>query len=476
MTDVIIVGAGIGGLTAAALLAAAGRQVAVYESAGTPGGKLREVAVNGSRIDSGPTVFTLRPVFEAIFAAASAKLEDHLTLTPLPCLCRHVWEGSAPLDLTCDTAANAAAIAQFAGANAARAYEKFAARAGAIFEMLDSTFMQIQQPGLAGLLVRAGPRLAGISPFNSLWQELAKYFPDSRLHQLFGRYATYCGSSPFAAPATLMLITHAEQRGVWSVEGGMFRLATALETVAKQNGATFHYNAAVSEITASNSRVSGIKLASGEIFAAKTVIANADLMALSTGLLGPAARAAVAGFTKGAAPSLSALTWSLTGSVSGFTPTHHNVFFSRDYPGEFVEIADRKLPTDPTIYLCAPDGANGRFFLLINAAAGLTPSPDAIESAFTRAVQKLAACGATLSVAEKIFTGPNEFATRFPGSAGALYGRALDGWKDSFARPGAKTRLPGLYLAGGSVHPGPGLPMAALSGKLAAQCVLSTRL
>jgi 1-hydroxycarotenoid 3,4-desaturase len=473
MNKIAIIGAGIGGLVAALLLAAAGREVVVCEAAATPGGKLRQVIVDGAAIDAGPTVFTLRPVFEAIFSQAGLNFTDDIVLQPLDCLARHGWEDGSGLDLFTDTARNVDAIGAFAGAAAARGYTEFSSRSRKIFETLDASFMQIPQPGLPGLLRRAGPGLLGISPFASLWDELGRYFKDPRLRQLFGRYATYCGSSPFTAPATLMLIAHAEQLGVWQVEGGMIRLAEVFAARAQAAGAVFRYGSVVRNILVRNGRAAGVELADGERIEADHVIANTDVAALENGLFGTAAQIAVAGMTKGAARSLSAMTWAVTGTCSGFALAHHNVFFTKDYPAEFRGLGEGKLPSDPTVYVCAANA--GSFFLLVNAAADTAPTTTEVEQCLTSTLRKLGKCGLNLEIRSKIVTGPAEFGAKFPATGGALYGRALQGWRDSFARPGARTKLPGLYLAGGSVHPGPGLPMAAISGRIAANCVLTGR-
>jgi len=203
------------------------------------------------------------------------------------------------------------------------------------------------------------------------------------------------------------------------------------------------------------------------------VIANADLAAINAGYLGPAARDAVAGMMKSATRSLSAVTWAISGTASGFPLAHHNVFFSNDYKAEFGEIAARKLPADPTIYICAPKP--GEFFCLVNAPpVGDSGNPTEAEedSCFNIVLKKLQRCGLTLTPRAVKKTGPQAFETMFQATGGALYGRALAGWRDSFARPGAKTKLPGFYLAGGAIHPGPGLPMAAISGRLAATRLL----
>ncbi len=472
MTKIAIIGAGIGGLVAALLLAAAGREVVVCEAAATPGGKLREVIVGGSTIDAGPTVFTLLPVFEAIFAQAGLNFSDDVALQKLECLARHAWEDGSKLDLFADTARNADAIGAFAGAAAAQGYTEFARRSRKIFETLDASFMQIPQPGLSGLMRRAGPGLLGISPFSNLWDELGRYFKDRRLRQLFARYSTYCGSSPFTAPATLMLIAHAEQLGVWQVAGGMYRLAEVIASRAAAAGAAFRYGATVKNILLRKGRAAGVELADGERIEADHVIANADVAALHAGLFGMAAQTAVAGMTKGAARSLSAMTWAIEGDSAGFPLAHHNVFFAADCPAEFSTLQQRQLPSDPTVYVCADAE---KIFLLVNATADTLPTATEVEQCLTRTLHKLAKCGLKLQIRNMSFTGPAEFGAKFPATGGALYGRALQGWRDSFARPGARTKLPGLYLAGGSVHPGPGLPMAAISGRIAANCVLTGR-
>jgi len=473
MTKIAVIGSGIGGLVAAMLLAARGHGVVVCEAADRPGGKLREMVVGGTGVDAGPTVFTLRPVFEAIFAEAGLNFADELELVPLDCLARHAWEDGSRLDLFADVTRSAAAIGEFAGAAAAQGYLEFAARAKKIFETLDASFMQIPQPGLRGLVLRAGPGVMGISPFSNMWGELARYFKDPRLRQLFARYATYCGSSPFSAPATLMLIAHAEQRGVWRIEGGMYRLAEVFYAHAARFGTKFIYGARVTEVLAQGGRATGVRLAGGETVAADVVIANADLAALDAGLLGAAAKQAVAGMMKGAVPSLSAVTWAFAAEAEGFDLAHHNVFFSKNYPLEFRELAGGKLAGDPTVYICAPGG--GKYFLLVNAAAGSAPQKDAVQNYLGRVLAKLERSGLRLKIHEQESTGPWDFAQKFPATGGALYGRALEGWKDSFNRPGARTKLPGLLLAGGSVHPGPGLPMAAISGRIAAHCVLTAK-
>lgn len=486
----MIIGAGIGGLAAAADLATSGRPVIVLERTTAPGGKLRTVPVANTTIDAGPTVVTMRAVFDDLFAAAGERLDDHVTLLPLAVLARHHWPDGATLDLFASEAASATAIGQVFGARAAQEFRIFCGRSAAIYRTLDASFMQATTPSLLGVTRSAG--LAGAasfrhaSPFASLWQALGKCFTDHRLQQLFARYATYSGASPFAAPATLMLIAHAEQRGVWRIAGGMRPLADAIADLAIRHGGTFRYATNVDAVLTHNGRASGVRLADGSTIAAAAVIANTDLGAIATGQCGEAAQRAIKPASLRFARSLSAVTWQVVATVNGFPLSHHNVFFSADYAAEFHDIAQSTLPTDPTIYICAQDRTGAiteppidgteRLLILVNAPAQgdrATPDPAAIAALWHRVLARLCAAGLTLDIQAAATTGPVEFDALFPGSGGALYGRDLAGWRDPFQRPTARTKLPGFYLAGGSAHPGPGLPMAARSGRFAAQAVLA---
>ncbi len=483
---IAIVGAGIGGLAAAVDLAARGFAVRVFERAPRTGGKMRELDAGGAKIDAGPTVFTMRGVFDALFEAAGAKLDDRLKIEKLDVLARHAWQDGSRLDLFADRTRSADAIGAFAGAAAARGYRDFCARAARVYKALDRDFMRAPRPSPAGLARALGPRgawdlLAG-SPFSTLWSALGRDLPDARLRQLFARYATYVGSSPFACPATLMLIAHVEQEGVWNVVGGMRRVAEALGDLARERGARIACEAHVRSILVRGGSACGLVLADGEEIEADAVICNADVAALAGGRFGAEAARAI-----DARPpqtrSLSATTWTLAGSCAGFPLLRHNVFFSRDYRAEFDAIFGRgECPAEPTVYVCAQDradeapanpGGPERFLVLTNAPArGDSRAFDGADIARCAAAagEVMRRCGATIDLRapDATATTPADFEALFPATGGALYGQASHGWTASFSRPAAATRLPGLFLAGGSVHPGAGVPMAALSGRLAA--------
>ncbi len=487
---VVVIGAGIGGLVSALEIAASGTPVVVLERAAEPGGKMRRVTLGGAAMDAGPTVFTMRWVFDELFDAIGARLDDHLVLHRSDVLARHAWADGARLDLFADRTRSAAAIGTLAGSAAARGYDAFCERAARIHRTLDRPFLRGSRPNPMSLANRVGlrhlPDLMSISPFATLWDELGRYFVDPRLRQLFGRYATYCGASPYLAPATLMLVAHVEQEGVWRVDGGMHSVARSLASLAVQKGATLRCGADVKEIVVNGGRATGVRLVGGETMAASAVVFNGDVAALANGLLGPSAIGS-APSTPREERSLSALTWNLLARAEGFPLAHHNVFFSNDYRREFEDVfRHARLPTAPTVYVCAQDrsdtdrpelGAPQRMLLIANAPATGDAHPFTDEE-LTRCESQvwklLSSCGLTLQSKPEHSqrTTPQDFERLFPATGGALYGRASHGWMASFSRPGARSRLPGLYLAGGSVHPGPGVPMAALSGRQAAASVL----
>ena len=491
---VIVIGAGVGGLASAALLAARGLDVTVVETAATPGGKMRRVAAGDVHVDGGPTVFTMRDVFDAIFAACDASLDDYLTLTPATTLARHAW-GPRPeadrLDLFADRDASADAIGAFAGAAEARGYRAFCAEAKQIFTSLDRPFMRSQRGSPMALAWHMGRAnfsdLVTKRPFETLWKALGDHFADARLRQLFGRYATYCGSSPFQCPATLMLIAHVEASGVWLLDGGMHALARALEALATKHGAQFRYGMAVSEILVEHGRAAGVVLGDGERLDAAAVICNADPAAIADGRFGSAVQRAVPPMPA-SRRSLGAMVWTAHAETSGFPLHHHNVFFSGDYPAEFADLAAARLPAAPTVYVCAQDRDDAgmapagpeRLQILVNAppngdGPGFTPAE--IDQCQSRMQETLARAGlsVTLPPAATTLTTPAGFEALFPSTGGALYGPASHGWAASFRRPGARTPIPGLYCAGGSTHPGAGVPMAALSGGLAVDILLKDR-
>jgi 1-hydroxycarotenoid 3,4-desaturase len=497
---VIVVGAGIGGLAAALRLVVAGVPVMVCESAAAPGGKMRTVPSAAGPVDAGPTVLTMRAVFDDLFHAAGARIEDHVTLHRQDILARHWWPDGSTLDLHADPAASAAAVGAFAGARAEREFVAFSARAARLFAAFDAPMMQTAQPRLGALsrrVMREPALIPLMAPNRTLAQMLARQFSDPRLAQLFGRYATYVGGSPYQAPALLALIWQAEAAGVWVVDGGMHNLARAIAGLAGARGAVFRYGATVQKIIRDPAgHASGVQLAGGETIPAAAVLFNGDPRALGLRMLGGSVRGA------GIAPlraerSLSARVWSFAAQAGGPRAArtelvHHNVFFCGDPVREFDDLRAGRMPRDPTLYVCAedrgqpaPPPVTERFEIIMNAAPLAAPpdgtgaaqgadGPEEFSQCQARTFDTLARFGLTFDPVPgaAALTTPVGFETLFPGSAGSLYGQSPHGLTAALSRPTARSAVAGLYLTGGGTHPGAGVPMAAISGRHAAEAIV----
>jgi 1-hydroxycarotenoid 3,4-desaturase len=482
---VTIIGGGAGGLAAAIDLARRGLAVTLLEAAPYCGGKIRQLRAGQAGVDAGPTVLTMRWVFEGLFSDAGTSLTDHLTLYRSDVLVRHAWTSGGKLDLFADNDRSAAAIEAFAGKAEAQGFRDFCARAAKVYAMLEGPFIKSPRPTPFTLATASNPiKMWGVSPFMTLWKALGEHFHDPRLLQLFGRYATYTGSSPFEAPATLMLIVNVEQQGVWLVDGGIIRIARALADVAESKGVTIRVNAPVTEIIVKNGRAAGVRMKTGEQIESDAVVCAADYRAIAAGVFGRAAVKAVPQ-PKPNTRSLSAVTWAMVGKTEGFPLVRHNVFFAENFRSEFDDTMRRdRLPAYPTIYVCGqdrgqpgqePDGQAERLLIQVNAPANgdrHNYTAAEIEQCAKTTFGQLERCGLIVERGTEQTASPTDFEALFPATGGALFGQVVHGSMAAFKRPGSRTSLPGLYLAGGSVHPGPGVPMAVLSGRLAADSLV----
>ena len=476
----------MGGLAAAIRLAAAGQAVTLIEAQAYPGGKMRTLPTEAGPVDTGPTVLTMRSVFDDLFAVAGARLEDHINLIPQPILARHWWRDGSSLDLHTDPEASAAAISAFAGPCAETEFRRFNRLSARLYKAFDAPMLQSPRPriGAAAVATLLRPDIwRSLGPRMTLSRQLARSFADPRLRQLFGRYATYVGGAPDLSPAVLALIWQAEARGVWAVQGGMHRLAQALAALAERLGVMLHYGVQATRIERRGDRVTAVELSDGQVLPAQRVVFNGDPAALLAGLLGNGPQGAIR--RSATHPrSLSAHVWAFAAVPQGLPLLHHNVFFGADPGQEFASIAQGWMPEESTLYVCAQDRQTGppqgpepgpeRFEIIMNAAARTTHSPHEADLCRSRTFDQLARFGLTFAPQppDIALTGPAQFAQLFPGSQGAIYGRSPQGPWAAFQRPGARTALRGLYLAGGGAHPGAGVPMAALSGRHAAETIL----
>ena len=491
MTKVVVIGGGFGGLSAAIELANKGFEVDLLDPESELGGKVARIEDSeGISYDCGPTVVTLKDVFSNLFSKSGENIDEYVKFSKLDIIARHAWSSDETLDLFADPQRSYEAVAKFAGVNEAKNFHEFSTLAHELFMVLEKTYMKCQKPGMLKMINAIGLRgskcLLQAGAFNSLWEKLERTFQDERLRQLFGRYATYCGSSPWEAPSTLMLIWDVEMQGVWSVEGGVINLARALKKLAIKKGVKIYKNLC-EEILSYNGEITGVRLDNGDHILTDKIIFNGDFNDLDNYLINKRIRnKRVANYSR-KNRSLSAITWMMKNKTTGFELCRHNIFFNSPYRKEFSDIFKRgKIPSDPTVYVCAQDrlndssrvsGKEERLFLLINAPPNgdfAKISKTEMKTCQASVFSLLKKCGLEIDAPQKVPVSmtPQKFYRRFPGSGGALYGRPTHGWLSPFTRPSSRSKISGLYLSGGTVHPGPGLPMATISGQLAAEALM----
>jgi phytoene desaturase len=489
MRDVVIIGAGIGGLSAALPLAAAGHRVRVFEAGDRIGGKAGVATHDGVTFDTGPSVVTLPHVFDDLFAAAGTSLAAEVTVRRLDPATRYHWPDGTTLDVAHAPEDTVRAIAATLGADAATEFEAFLAYARTIWDAAAPWFVlgDAPTPGrLLRILPRAAHHLFRIDPLRSMDGAIDARIRHPKLRDLLRRFATYNGSDPRVAPATLHCIAWVELGlGMFGMEGGLHALAEALARVAQRHGATVTLGTAVARINVAGGRVRGVTLADGTVVSADAVVVNADVAHLRATLLADDARHAL---PRAAPPSTSGWTGVLRARRRDASQRPaHAVLFPEAYDEEFVDLFDRdRIPQTPTVYLCAQEKAHGRsgwaehepLFVMANAPAEPAdgPRPDATVQAVRDAVlERLRAADLIDSDDTLVWSrSPADLAAQLPGSRGAIYGAASNDRFAAFRRPPNRLGHPtGLYLASGSAHPGGGVPMVALSGRAAARAVLA---
>jgi phytoene desaturase len=464
----LIVGGGVGGLATAIRLRAAGHPVAVFERNDVAGGKLAVRERDGFVFDVGPSLVTLPSLFDDLCRLAGTTLDAELDLVRLDPQFRYQWADGSVRTMP-DTGWDDAD------------YRRFVERGRRIWEVTERTFFAGPMSGAWSLVrrMRSPSDLTAIDPFRTLTRRAERTFDDPRLRQWAGRYATYSGSSPFRSPATLACIAALEHdHGCWYPIGGLGALRDLLIRLAERLGVELHCDAEVTTVLAERrgrGGVRGVVLADGHRFTAPIVVVNADASHLYRDLFPNRRRR-----TRIDATPLSTSGLVVLAGVAGRTPdlAHHNIWFSADSRREFDEIAGGALPGDPTIYACvssvtdpsqAPDG-DENWFLLVNTPPGIDLDP---ALATEVVLGRLAAHGTDLRPRLR-FTEtitPRDLEHRYRAPGGAIYGTSSDGMRAAFRRPNNRGPVRGLYLVGGSSHPGGGLPLVTISARIVADLV-----
>jgi phytoene desaturase len=468
MKHVAIIGAGLGGLAAGLRLRKRGFAVSIFEAGPTPGGKMNRWESQGFRFDTGPSLITMPWVFADLFRAAGSRLEDHVVLTPLHPLSEYFFDDGTRFTYTSDLPEWLNTLRQLdpRDVDGFFRFQKLGAR---IWEVSKQTFMRrtpTDRPSLEDLKVlRHFPLRHGWGNYH---KTVTAHFHNPHLIQLFDRYPTYVGSSPYSSPATLALIPYLEFAfGGYAVQGGLYSIVEGLVALSRSAGVEILLNSPVTKIEAGQGIAKAVQLASGERIAADIVIMNGDSAALGK-LLEEAPTAddrSMSGFV------------TLLGIKRDLPELQqHSIFFSADYQREFSQIFDEKrFPDDPTVYVNAPSRADrslvpGRgetLFIMANAPA--TASPE-IREYRKRVFARLRKGGfpdiEQDIVVEDCWT-PARIEERYRMPGGAIYGSNSHGWKNAFLRPSNRhERIRNLYRVGGSTHPGGGTPTVLLSAEI----------
>lgn len=482
--DVIIVGAGAGGLAAAARASASGLDVRVFEARSGPGGKIGHETVDGVTFDTGPSLMTMTARVRAFFNACEARMEDELELITHEPTFRYLWPDGAEFEVYQDLADTRASVVKSFGKKASVEFDDFMNYSKRIWEAARPNFIESEAPNITSMFKLGLTKLnqvVKIDPFRTMIQGIERHISEPHLRDVMMRYATYNGSNPFTAPATLNCIAWVEMgEGGVGIRGGMRALPDALERIGKTHGTTYTYDTPISRILVEDGRVVGVETSSGERHYASAVVANADAAHVIETLLPSGTQHDLPANND---LSMSGWTGVLRLHHSDRPKPAHTVLFPKKYDEEFRDIFERdRPPRDPTVYLCDQSASHGiqgwedasPVFVMANAPcepANTARSP-AVYQALREVVLARLREHDLISARDTLVweRTPTELAAKFPGSRGAIYGAASNSQMAAFKRPPNKVAaLPGLYLASGSAHPGGGVPLCIMSGERAAE-------
>ncbi len=481
--NIAVIGGGLAGLTVAARLSKSGYRVTIFEKNFTTGGKAGEYRKDGFRFDTGPSLLTLKPVIDEFFSFMGES-SNPITFERIDPVTRYFFASGRRFDASAEREARCAEAAKLWPEDA-RSFKNFTAYAKTLYDLAGDIFLKNPIHDWRSLLKwKYLPVLLQsfrLDTFRSMGRSHEAAFKSPELRQFFGRFATYSGSSPYRAPATLNLISHVElDLGAWFIHGGVKALATAILAVGEKNGVEFQFGSEVEEILHDKKKVTGIRV-NGKSLLFDAVIAASDAVTVHLHL--------IRGFP-GQAKTLSSLEPSLSGLVflwglrgKRTELLHHNVFFSEDYQREFQELFDeKKVPSDPTVYVAItsksdpkdspPDCEN--WFVMVNAPylgkdGGFNENIGKIRG---RIIHRLRGSGLEIEndiLFQKVIS-PQDFQRRDGSHRGAIYGLSSHGMMQAFLRPANQSSLlKGLYFVGGAAHPGGGVPLVIESARIVSE-------
>jgi phytoene desaturase len=481
---VVVIGAGLGGLSAAAHLSRTGHQVTVVERGSVAGGRAGMLTQDGFRLDNGPTVLTMPNLLAEVFAAAGADMADHLTVDKVDPMYRACYADGSTLFVRHGRQAMADEIRQFANATEAQAFERFCDWLERLYRAEMANFIDVNYDSVFDLVKpwRAGLELVKLGAFGRLGRKVGSFFQDERLQRIFSFQSMYAGLAPYEALSLYAVITYMDSvEGVFVPQGGMHAMATGLAAAVEQAGVTIRYDAPVTRILRDgDGAVNGVEVGGGERVAADVVVCNPDLPVAYRTLLGgvDAPRAARRGRY-----SPSCVLW--IAGVRGLPPAdaaHHNIHFGTDWDASFEALIHNgvRMP-DPSILVTlhslddrslAPDGCTSLYVL--EPTPNLDGHVDWVRQR-DQIVDSLQARVASLGyptdvVVDRVYD-PLDWESQGM-ERGTPFALAHTFAQTGPFRPNnVDKRVPGLVFVGSSTVPGVGVPMVLVSGKLAAQRV-----
>ncbi|MDP2098780.1 MAG: phytoene desaturase family protein [Methylobacter sp.] len=486
---VVVIGAGLGGLSAAISLATEGFSVDLLEKNDKVGGKLNVLEKDGFTFDLGPSILTMPHIFRALFERAGKNMDDYVSIESVEPHWRNFFEDGSTLDLSSDPARMKQQLDQL-GPNTANEFAQFLAYSKKLCEVTEAGYFAKGLDSFWELLRHYGPvkSLQDFDVFRSMDQGVRRFIKDPKLVEVLNYFIKYVGSSPYDAPALMNLLPYIQfGYGLWYIKGGMYGMAQGLEKLALELGVTIRVNTEVAEIQHQGGRATAVRLADDSVIAAELIVSNMELI--------PAYQTLLHGQDKEIrriekfAPSCSGLVLHL--GVDKIYPqlAHHNFFYS-DHPREHFKAIfhDHRLSEDPTIYLVAPcksdpqqAPAGCEIIKILPHIPHLDPEnplqPEDYAAMRERVLLKLERMGLTdlrkHIVCEESWT-PVDIQQKYYSNQGAIYGVVADRFKNLGFKNAQRSKvLSNLYFVGGSVNPGGGMPMVTLSGQLVRDKILA---
>ncbi len=497
MSKVVVIGAGIGGMSAAARIAKAGHQVEIFEAANFVGGKCRTEWIGRYAFDTGPSLLTLPAVYRDFFLKTGSIMEEVLTQIPVdPAFDYRFADGSSVKFANLSRYQTLQAITASFGSEAASEWDQIMKRAEAMWDVSREPFIESELTSIAALFKRVTllRDLLVIAPHKTLREMATEKLTDQRLRFIIDRYATYSGSDPRKAPAVLLSIAFVEEAfGAWHLAGGIGQLSVAIEKRCLDLGVKIHLNSPVAKIETTNGVATGIALANGTEIAADFIVSNSDASLIYHQLISPTEKRA-----KGERKNLAKTQKSLAGFslLLGLRPAemteklnHHTILFPADYDAEFEAIFTQKKPVEkPTIYICAPndplmvkDAGHESWFVLVNAPRHDESGQDGFDwrdenfkhKYANTIIDQIEARG--IKIRERLdvleIRTPLDLQESVMAPGGSIYGTSSNSASAAFLRTKNRSPIKNLFCVGGSTHPGGGLPLVGISAEIVANAI-----